>query len=203
MPTTSLGQRLGRRIGAVLHRFRRDTGGMAAIEMAMVLPIYLFCTIGLFTYWDAWRVINTGQKASYTISDLISREMEPVRENYVQGLFDTMTYMMGPTLPTQTRITSVFYSQPSNEYRVIWSRSSASNVLPRHTNSSLRNILSDMPTLHDGDSIILVETRTEFNPVLGAAPLIHTQITDEVFENFVVTRPRFVPKICMQNVACG
>ncbi|NEX47778.1 TadE/TadG family type IV pilus assembly protein [Pseudotabrizicola algicola] len=185
-----------------LRRFRRNEDGLASAEMILVLPLYLFCILGTFTFWDAFDVANRSQKASYAVSDLITRKQDNVTEVYVQGMFNTMQYMMGPSLPTRTRITSVFYSQARARYEVLWSRSSVPTI-PRLTTETLPTIQSHLPVMYDGDALIVVETTVEFRPILGAVDMIINDIDTGPMRNVVVTRPRFLPKICMQGVACG
>lgn len=189
-------------IRASLRHFVRNDSGLASAEMILVMPIYLFCIMGTFTFWDAFDVANRSQKAAYSVSDLVTRKQDQVTEAYVTGLFDTMQYMMGPALPVRTRITSVFYNGTDDRYEVIWSRSSYPGVPPL-TTDTLTTIQSHLPLMFDGDALIVVETRVEFTPILGAVALALETLDSGTMENVIVTRPRFLPKICMQGVACG
>lgn len=193
-----------------LGRFSRDENGLASAEMALVLPIYLFAILGTFTYWDAFDVGNRAQKAAFTVSDLITRKQDVVTEGYVNGLFSTMQYMMGPEIPVRSRITSVFYNGTLRRYEVIWSRSSTPGI-PQLTTATILTLQSHLPELADGDSIMVVEGNFDYEPILGEWTSLGTGMgsTDEatveagVMRQVVVTRPRFLPKICMQGVACG
>ena len=62
-------------IRRLLRRFLRDESATIMAEAVLVLPFMLWSYLGLFVYWDSFRVMNKVQKASYTISDMISREM--------------------------------------------------------------------------------------------------------------------------------
>ncbi len=182
--------------------FAREEDGLMAAEMIVMFPLYLFAIMGTYTYWDAWDVVNRSQKAAYTISDLITREFAPVSETYVEGLFGTMDYMMGPSLPTETRVTSIFYNGTNDKYEVIWSRASGGSLAPLTTDSVL-TIESHLPDLADGDSIVVVETVTDFEPLMGESVYAFIRPLAGDKKHVVVTRPRFVPKVCMLNVACG
>ena len=61
-------------IRRLLRRFLRDESATIMAEAVLVLPFMLWSYLGLFVYWDSFRVMNKVQKASYTISDMISRE---------------------------------------------------------------------------------------------------------------------------------
>lgn len=192
-----------RLIRHALRRFRRNEDGLASAEMIIVLPLYLFCIMGTFTFWDAFDVANRSQKAAYAVSDLVTRKQDNVTEAYINGMFGTMQYMMGPSLPTRTRITSVFYSEARNRYEVLWSRSSIPTI-PRLTTATLPTIQSHLPVMYDGDALIVVEARVEFEPIIAAVDrIMNSQIQGGTMQHVIVTRPRFLPKICMQGVACG
>ncbi|MDR7123977.1 TadE/TadG family type IV pilus assembly protein [Pseudotabrizicola sp. 4114] len=185
-----------------LRRFKRDERGLAAAEMLMVMPIYMFCIFGTFTFWDAFDVVNRSQKAAYSVSDLVTRKQDNVTEAYVTGMFNTMQYMMGPSLPTRTRITSVFYSEARNRYEVLWSRASTTTI-PRLTTATLPGLQDHLPVMHDGDALIVVEANVDFVPLIGPVDWVMGNVEDGVLRHVIVTRPRFLPKICMQGVACG
>lgn len=185
-----------------LRRFRRNEDGLASAEMIIMLPVYLFCIVGTFTYWDAYDVVNRSQKAAYTVSDLVTRKQDAVTEDYVNGLFSTLQYMMGPSLPVRTRITSVYYTEADNTYNVIWSRASDPG-LPRLTSGTISTINSHLPEMSDGDGLMIVEANIDFTPILGPWTPGQMAVEEGVMKHVVVTRPRFLPKVCMEAVACG
>jgi len=190
---------------AIKNRLRNFSGnedGLASADMILMLPLYLFCILGTFTFWDAYDVANRSQKATYSVSDLVTRKQDNVTEAYVNGMFGTMQYMMGPSLPTRTRITSVFYNGAQNQYQVIWSRSSYPGI-PQLTTATLPSIASHLPILADGDSLIVVETSVEFKPIVGFVMRALNQLPEGTMTHVIATRPRFLPKVCMQGVACG
>ena len=191
-----------RNLKTTLREFVRDQDGLASAEMILMLPFYLFCIMGTFTFWDAYDVVNRSQKAAYSVSDLVTRKQDNVTEAYVNGMFSTMQYMMGPSLPVRTRITSVFYSESRNRYEVLWSRSSYPGI-PRLTTMTLPTIESHLPVMYDGDALIVVEANIEFEPILAVAGWAMNDVESGTMRHVIVTRPRFLPKICMQGVACG
>ena len=176
-------------------RFHRDDRGSVTLEAMIVLPLLIWAHAALFVYWDAFRTINTVQKASYTISDLISRQQGSVNNAYLNGMRSTMAYLMDDDQPATMRITSYRWSGNRNRYEVIWSNSNVPGK-PALTTASLAALVSGLPDMSDGDSAILLETRVPYNPPLrfGLSP------TD--IEQFIVTRPRFLPRICHTGFAC-
>lgn len=185
-----------------LGRFWRRDDGIMAAELILVLPIFMFCTITLYSYWDAFRALNASQKASYTVSDMIARTMQPVNTAYIDGLRSTMQYMIGDTMPVSMRVTSVTWSAVRNRYEVEWSHSPNGRLPPLNT-TTLQPFAQHIPILMDGDSVIVMETNTQFRPAFARTNFFSLYLDPEDFRQFIVTRPRFVPHICMVGVACG
>ena len=177
-------------------RFARDEGGNVVLETLIALPMLIWAHAALFAYWDAYRTINTVQKAAYTISDLISRQQGSVNNAYLTGMQSTMNYLLDDDQAGTMRITSYRWNGTDNRYEVIWSNSNIGGK-PALTTTSIASLVSGLPNMADGDSAILLETRVPYTPPLrfGLEP------TD--IEQFIVTRPRFLPRICHVDFPCS
>jgi hypothetical protein len=64
------------------------------------------------------------------------------------------------------------------------------------TNETLITVVDRIPRMSDGDSVVLVETE------LTVQPVFEVGLSNQVISNFVVTRPRFLPKICLVGSPC-
>jgi hypothetical protein len=184
----------------LLRRFCRDQSGTLTAEAVIVMPILLWAYLALFVYWDAFKTVNTVQKAAYTVSDLISRETdtdkEPLTPAYITGMRDLMQYLIADKQVVGLRVSSVTYSAVRKRIEVDWSVS-PDGVLPELTNANIASVEANIPIMADGDHSIIFESEvpyyTSFNIGIG----------DTVIKQFVVTRPRFVNKICMSGFPCG
>jgi hypothetical protein len=156
----------------------------------------LWSYAGMFVYWDAYKSINIVQKAAYTVTDLITRQQGQVDDNFIDGMRKTMDYMIQTSEATRMRVTSFRWNGPNNRYEVIWSRS-PNSALSRLTTSSLANLAARLPTMSDGDSAVLVEADVRYTP-----PTRFGLETTNI-EQFVVSRPRYLPKVCHVDVSCG
>ncbi|MFN3822575.1 MAG: TadE/TadG family type IV pilus assembly protein [Pseudorhodobacter sp.] len=176
-------------------RFAKDEGGNVILETLIALPMLIWAHAALFAYWDAYRTINTVQKAAYTVSDLISRQQGSVNNAYLNGMRTTMNYLLDDDQAGTMRITSYRWSEINDRYEVIWSNSNISGK-PALTTAAIANLTGALPNMSDGDSAILLETRVPYTPPLrfGLEP---TNI-----EQFIVTRPRFLPRICHVSFPC-
>ncbi|QCO57401.1 hypothetical protein EOK75_16940 (plasmid) [Pseudorhodobacter turbinis] len=182
-------------ITKALRRFTQNEEGSVIVEAVMVVPMLAWAYAGLFSYWDAYRSINTVQKASYTISDLISRSQGPVNDAYIAGMRNTMNYMLDAGDAGQIRVTSYRWSDLDNAYTIIFSRS-PNGAMPQLTDADLLTLTANLPTLADGDAAVLVETHVPYTAPMafGLAP--------EAIDQFIVTRPRFLPKLCHEAEDC-
>jgi Flp pilus assembly protein TadG len=179
----------------LLRRFARDEKGSIVVEAIMVMPMFIWAYAGLFAYWDAYRSINTVQKAAYTISDLISRSQNSVNDAYIAGMRTAMNSMVDADQAGEIRVTSYTWSSWRNRYEVIFSRS-PNSAMPSLTTSSLAGMTNRLPTMSDGDSAILVEVEIPYTPPVAFG------LTPTTIEQFIVTRPRFLPKLCHTSFTC-
>jgi hypothetical protein len=177
------------------HRFRRDESGTLMAEAVLVLPFMLWSYLALFVYWDVYRSINTVQKASYTIADMISREMREVNPNYVNGMDLIVEYMIDQDQEAKTRVTSLTFSGLNNRYEVIWSRSPGGRM-PELTTASIASLASRLPKMADADPLVLVEVEVNYETAFNVG------IGDQTLKQFIATRPRFLPRLCMTGVVC-
>jgi len=95
-------------LSSLMRRFARDEKGSLVVDAIIVMPMFVWGYAGLFVYWDAYRAVNTVQKASYTISDLISRSQETngIDDAYISGMRTTFNTMLDSGDAGQIRVTS-------------------------------------------------------------------------------------------------
>ena len=180
---------------SLVARFLRDQKGAVIAEAVIVLPVMLWAYLALFVYWDAFRSMNTVQKAAYTISDMVSREMVGITTAYVNGLDNMLEYLVDNSQTVSLRVTSVTWSVANNRFEVHWSRS-PDNAKPVLTTGTLQNYSGQIPNMTAGDYVVIVEVWANY------APSFEVGMEDMVFNQFIVTRPRFLPCIPMDAVAC-
>ncbi len=178
-----------------LYRFHSEDHGSVVAEAVVALPLMIWAYMGLYVYWDAFRAVNLAQKASYTVADYISRERGTLSTAEVSGLAKVYQYMMDSDQTTAMRITSLYWSPDNDRFEVYWSRSPGNTMTPL-TTSTLQAVKDRIPAMTDGDSAILLETETSYSAAFNVG------VEDQVFRNFIVTRPRFLTRICLTGVAC-
>lgn len=177
----------------LFRRFSRGEDGSVTAEAVIVLPLLIWAYLALFVYWDLFRSLNTVQKAAYNISDLISRQSE-VNTKFLDGMLSIMNYLIDSDQQAKMRLTSVQWVEKDKKYVVLWSHSPGSGMTSL-TNTTVQAYKTRIPTMADGNSVILVETEVSYKPAFDAG------IAPRTFSELVVTRPRYYIRICM-NTGC-
>jgi hypothetical protein len=180
-----------------MRRFAQNERGSVVAETVIVLPVLLWSYLALFVYWDSFRSLNTVQKASYTISDIISREMVVFPASRINGLKNVMEFLLDSDQDVKLRVTSITYDETDARFEVLWSYSPGS-ALPELTNAdlALASIKSRIPIMSDADFATIVETQVPY------VPSFNVGMPDQVLQQFIVTRPRFVAPNCMELRNC-
>ncbi|MEP3347823.1 MAG: pilus assembly protein [Litoreibacter sp.] len=165
-------------------RFIRDTRASMTVEAVLMLPLLFGWFVGSFVFFDGFKNRNMALKATYTIGDILSRRTEGVTEEYIanlQALYDNLAFTTGSSA---LRITSLAWD--GEKHSVIWSSSSKETLSEQDDDQvELEAFRDRVPLMADGETVILVETFTDYNPAFNVGWSHH------VFENFVVTSPRF------------
>lgn len=182
---------------SAIRRFARTESGSVIAEVVIVIPILIWAFLALFVYWDAYRSMNTVQKASYTISDTISREQESKPSSYFDGLREVMDYMLDADQDVKMRVTSITYDDVESRFEVLWSYS-PNGDLPELTTEDLAvdAVKDRIPDMANADFATIVETEVPYEPAFDVG------MNDTVQRQFIVTRPRFVSPNCMDGRPC-
>lgn len=183
------------RLRSPLKRFLGEERGTVVAEGVVALPVLLWAYVGLFVYWDAFRSLNTLQKAAYTVSDMLSRENVGVTSDYVVGMDKVLEYLVDADADVRLRVTSVTWSDTNSQFEVHWSRSPYAQ-LPELTTETLQGYAAQIPTMTAGDYVIIVEVEMDYRPAFDVG------MGDKVFRQFIVTRPRFIPCVPMDSITC-
>ncbi len=183
-------------IVASIRRFAREDAGTVMAETVIVLPALLWAFLALFVYWDSFRSINTVQKASYTVSDIISREMKSRPPAFFDGLRDVMDFMLDPDQTVKMRVTSITYSEADDQFQVHWSYSPGGDMLAL-TTATLQAFEERIPFMADADSATIVETEVPYVPAFNVG------LDSMTFKQFIVTRPRFRSPTCIDGQPCN
>lgn len=183
---------------SVLQKFARDETGTVMAETVIVLPMLLWSYLALFVYWDSFRSMNMVQKASYTISDIISREMVTLPTTYFDGMRNVMEMLIDRDQDIKMRVTSITYKQSTGKFEVLWSYSpgAVGVAMPALTTTTLQDVKAKIPAMSDADYATIVETEMPYIPAFNIGMDAMTM------KQFIITRPRFVAPTCLVGRVC-
>ncbi len=186
-----------------LSRFWADEAGTGITEFVIVFPLLVWAWIGMYCYWDVYRSLNLAQKASFTVSDNLSRSNGEINKAYIDGLREFVTFLAQTDEDVAIRVSSIGWDAVGQKHVVLWSYS-PDNAFPVLTNGLLTEIDDQIPTLVQFETVLLLETQIDYESPIGIDKVagIDIGVGPRTFREFVVTRPRFVPKVCLVGTVC-
>lgn len=107
-----------------LIRLRKDNRGVAAIEMAFIMPFLLFLYFGLI---DLTAMISLNRKVTYAssvVADLVTQNSETVTAANITDYFKAAELVMKPTPITDIRIEVYQYRNVAGTITNQWSKKS-------------------------------------------------------------------------------
>lgn len=178
-----------------LRQFVRSEEGSISIEAMLILPILVWCYLGTFVFFDAYRSQSTNLKAAYTIGDTLSRETLNITPIYMDSLSALQKFLVDEDNGIARLRVSVYrYQASDNTYRVNWSQTRGGAV--QLTDTMLAQLRGNLPRMPNNEIAILVETWVGYHPTYSVG------LQDFTFSDLVVTRPRFASMLC-RNINNG
>ena len=174
-----------------LRRFAKDTQGSITVEFMIWVPVIMLWLAFSVAYYDANKNRNDAAKAAYTISDLVSRQVE-VSDPFFEQIAALQNNLLPRTASRHDlRVTSIQFLEAEDEddedvWVVQWS-AATDGFIPL-TDETLNTSL--FPPIADLDTIILTELAVPFVPIMA-----NVGINNQTWRLPVVTRPRFVSAI--------
>jgi len=179
-----------------LGRFGKDTSGSMLAEAMFIVPVMAMGMSGFYAFWDAYQTQNRVQKGAYAIADMLSREMVPATPAFLNGLEQTLEYLIGTD--ARTRVTSIRRNTGgplgAAGLTVLWSRSPG-NVMAPLTDATLSEVIADVPMMAVGSNVVIYEVVVPYSPVTDI-------LTVDTMRETVAMRPRFLPTLCLTGVTC-
>jgi Flp pilus assembly protein TadG len=178
-----------------LGTFTREERGNVTVEFVLAMPILFWTFMAGYTFFDGYRQSTQNLKAAYTISDLISRELYDINDEYIDSMQKLMTIMTRATSVVDMRISVLRWDEPDEKFYVHWSADRGFGEAL--TDGAVSGYSDRLPVMPDNEHIILVETRNVF------VPLYNVGLDNINLENFVFTRPRFASTVNWDDDGSG
>lgn len=180
------------RLGVTNARFARNEDGGLSLEAVLAVPMLVWAITATFVFWDAFKVLNISQKATYTVADMLSREVDPIDADYMTSMHEVFDFLAGDSGTNAIRVSVVtLTTNPdtnTEELELVWSQ--GVNV---QGHSELAAIEDRLPTLSLGEQIIIVESEQEWSPAFAVG------LASYRFSEVALARPRFAPQMCWDD----
>lgn len=167
----------------------RSDAGSVAVESVIIMPALAAMYCASFVWFDAFRDKTNAMKATYAISDIISRQ-ETIDELYLEGLHDTMIFLSNSAAEPKMRVSLISYdadASSDNKYKLEWSWTTHDK--PKLTQANLDSDTSWIPVMGDDETVVVTESFTFYQPIFRVG------IDNQIWENVMITRPRFAPTL--------
>lgn len=156
--------------------FRRDSRGVAAIEIALIMPFLLILFFGLV---DITSLISLNRKVTYAasvVSDLVTQNQTTVLGTNITDYFNAAKLVMKPTDIADVRVEIYQFRKVGSTVTGQWNKkSTGGTACGTPSTSGLANLMAD------GNDIIVAKVCTTYTPwvatVLGQSILGATSFT--------------------------
>lgn len=187
-PRAGLLGRARRRLRGLL----RSEDGSVSVESILMLPLIIWCFLGTYVFYDAYRAQFVNTKAGYTIGDILSRETAYITPEYMDSLYDLQRFLVDRQDPIRLRLTVITYDEAADAFQVRWSQNrGGGGTLQTSDLAGIRHLIPDMA---NGAIALVVQTSMKYEAVYSAG----IDLLD--FDDIVVTRPRFAGQLCWNSV---
>ena len=173
-------------------RFARSESGSLSVEAVLILPLLALAMLVTIVLWDAFKVVNTNQKATFTIADMLSRETLEIDADYMTSLHEVFDFLAGDAGDNAIRVTVVTRELDedtnTSQLKIAWSE--GVNI-EGYTDINLFS--NRLPTIAVGEQLIFVESEQEWSPDFAAG------LASYRFRKVALAKPRFTPQLVWAN----
>lgn len=170
-----------------LKNFADDAKGTVAVEAAIILPLLMWSYMAMYIFFDAYQTRSSTEKAAFTISDILSRETTAIDTTYLANMRSLFDMLSESDSATGLRVSVISWSVVSDDYELEWSHTQG--AFASLSADALNSLSERLPTMADGETLILVETYSTYEPALNVG------LGDQQVSTFIFTRPRFAPQL--------
>ena len=145
-----------------LNRYRKDNRGVAAIEIAFIMPFLLFLYFGLV---DLTAMISLNRKVTYAasvVADLVTHNDAPVTSASIEDYFKAAALVMKPTPIADVRVELYMFRKVSGTPTNKWSKVSAGGTsCGTPPTTGMANLMTD------NNDIIVGVVCTTYSPYIA------------------------------------
>jgi Flp pilus assembly protein TadG len=183
--------KLRHRLHDQVRRLSADTGGMAAVEFVLTLPLMLMIFFGTIQVSTAVAVDRKVSIAARTLSDLISQALATgVSDTDFTNAFGLTTAILSPyaNAPLKAIITEVYIAPTTLTATVIWSQATT-NATPRARDATVTTLVPAALQV-GGTYLIMSEVTYNYQPIVGYDIKLGFASASFALSDSMFTRPR-------------
>lgn len=153
-----------------LRSLLRDTGGMSAVEFALVLPVMAFLSAGTVEFGRLLLITQKLQNGTFILADLTARD-KTLSEEQLDNIFLALDNIIQPYefASVGTAIVSSVGVDAFGDPVVNWQRSGAGSLSAASVvgEEGEEATLPDNLSIVSGETIIVAEVFYSFEPIFG------------------------------------
>lgn len=169
--------------------FLRREDGSLSVEAVFAIPMLVWVMLAMIVFFDAFRQVNAGQKATYAIADMLSRERATIDANYLNAALETFEFLTNGNGDNALRVTVLTMVEDpitgDRSRECVWS----TGVGGTSGYMALDAIEDRLPDMAPGDQMIVVEGEHNWRPGFSVG------LTSYRFGEVALSRPRFAPQL--------
>jgi Flp pilus assembly protein TadG len=153
------------RIAAAAVSFRRNSKGVAAIEMAFIFPFMVILYIGLI---DVTNLISANRRvtlAASTVADLVTQTSTTITSSDINGFFKAIAPIMEPFSASDVKAEVFAYRKNGSNVNLIWQKNNGGSCGGTPSTSGYINLMTDNNDLVTAR--VCVSFKPLFSYVLG------------------------------------
>lgn len=189
---------LHKRLSRRLRRFHRDERGVVAVEAIIIMPFLVAGLLFALGFYDFYLQKNVRDKATYTMTDALSRETAVIDDTYIDNLKTTFDMIAGTRSPSQLRVSVVRFHKTNNNtdwFELRWSEVRGNGGMSPLTQADMASAAASLPLMVGGQDLILVETSGRHVPIFASEFIDNLQLNTRMFMT-----PRFAAQLCFTGV---
>jgi len=197
----------GKTMKSMLRKFLYETKGIAAIEIAFIMPALLILYFGLF---DLTSLISVNRRVTYAasvVADLVAQNKTSVLKADIQNYYNASDMIMVP-IPTSTVRVEVFgYRISGSTISQVWRTDNASGS----SCGAAPSTAAMAPLMVAGNDLVVARVCTTYTPYAGnfkvnAAGFGTYRILGDTaltVGETIIQRPRSTLKLTCYNTTVG
>ena len=185
---------------STFRKFLHETKGIAAIEVAFILPFMFLLYFGLY---DLTSVISVNRKVTYSasvVADLVAQNKTSVLKSDIQNYYNAADMVMAPISSAAVRVEVFGYRISGSTISQIWKTDNASGS----SCGSAPSTSAMGPLMVAGNDLVVARVCTTYTPF--ASTFLGHEILGEgtmAVGETITQRPRSTLKLTCYNTTVG